>query len=86
MKSKTILFSSLASLGLLFSSASLAATAQAEGSNKAIESRTAEAGGVTLHYLTAGKGSPLILLHGYAETSRMWKPIKETTDALLKFL
>lgn len=43
--------------------------------NNAIESRSAEVDGVKLHYLTAGKGSPLILLHGYAETSRMWKPI-----------
>ena len=32
-------------------------------------------GGVKLHYLTAGSGTPLILLHGYAETSRMWRPI-----------
>src|SRR4051812_27044335 len=28
-----------------------------------------------LHYWTAGSGPALILLHGYAETSRMWKPI-----------
>jgi pimeloyl-ACP methyl ester carboxylesterase len=38
-------------------------------------SRTAEIEGVKLHYLTAGSGTPLILLHGYAETSRMWQPI-----------
>jgi pimeloyl-ACP methyl ester carboxylesterase len=31
--------------------------------------------GVRLHYLTAGKGPAVILLHGYAETSRMWRPI-----------
>jgi pimeloyl-ACP methyl ester carboxylesterase len=41
----------------------------------AIEARTAEAGGVKLHYLTAGKGPAVILLHGYAETSRMWRPL-----------
>jgi pimeloyl-ACP methyl ester carboxylesterase len=28
-----------------------------------------------MHYLVAGHGPPLILLHGYAETSRMWQPI-----------
>jgi len=28
-----------------------------------------------LHYLTAGSGPTLILLHGYTQTSRMWKPI-----------
>src|SRR5438876_2335102 len=42
---------------------------------KAIASHTTKIDGVKLHYLTAGQGPPLILLHGYAETSRMWKPI-----------
>jgi pimeloyl-ACP methyl ester carboxylesterase len=40
-----------------------------------IFSRTATIDGVNLHYLTAGHGTPVILLHGYAETSRMWRPI-----------
>jgi pimeloyl-ACP methyl ester carboxylesterase len=40
-----------------------------------VASRTAEIDGVELHYLGAGHGPPLILLHGYAETSLMWKPI-----------
>jgi pimeloyl-ACP methyl ester carboxylesterase len=43
--------------------------------DKNIASRTAEINGVKLHYLTAGHDTPLILLHGYAETSLMWKPI-----------
>jgi pimeloyl-ACP methyl ester carboxylesterase len=41
----------------------------------AIESRTAQADGVKLHYLVSGRGPSVILLHGYAETSRMWKPL-----------
>ncbi len=44
-------------------------------SDRNITSRTANVNGVKLHYLTAGNGTPLILLHGYAETSLMWKPI-----------
>jgi pimeloyl-ACP methyl ester carboxylesterase len=44
-------------------------------SDKTIVSRTSEIDGVKLHYLTAGQGSALILLHGYAETSLMWRPI-----------
>jgi pimeloyl-ACP methyl ester carboxylesterase len=28
-----------------------------------------------LHYLAAGKGEPIVLLHGYAETSHMWRPL-----------
>ncbi|HEY3205054.1 MAG TPA: alpha/beta hydrolase [Thermoanaerobaculia bacterium] len=75
MKSASNLFPSLAAVGLLFLSASFAATAHADGLDNAIESRSAEVDGVKLHYLAAGKGSPLILLHGYAETSRMWRPI-----------
>ena len=34
----------------------------------------AEVKGVQLHYFIGGKGSPVVLLHGYAETSRMWFP------------
>ena len=43
-----------------------------------IASKTATIGGVELHYLSAGQGAPIILIHGYAETSRMWKPIIPT--------
>jgi pimeloyl-ACP methyl ester carboxylesterase len=31
--------------------------------------------GVKLHYFVAGQGPAVVLLHGYAETSLMWKPI-----------
>jgi pimeloyl-ACP methyl ester carboxylesterase len=47
----------------------------AEKSDKTIMSCNSEIGGVKLHYLTGGQGAPLILLHGYAETSLMWRPI-----------
>jgi pimeloyl-ACP methyl ester carboxylesterase len=40
-----------------------------------IVSRTAKIDNVELHYVTAGRGPAVILLHGYAETSRMWRPI-----------
>ncbi len=43
--------------------------------DKTILSRAAKIDGVKLHYLSAGRGPALILLHGYAETSRMWRPI-----------
>ena len=38
-------------------------------------SHTSEIDGIQLHYLTAGHGPALVLLHGYAETALMWKPI-----------
>src|SRR5947207_2818902 len=35
----------------------------------------AEVNGTHIHYYFGGKGSPVILLHGYAQTSHMWTPI-----------
>src|SRR5579871_3549401 len=40
-----------------------------------VASREVEVQGVKLHYLTSGHGAPLLLLHGYAETSLMWRPL-----------
>src|SRR5437899_6276686 len=35
----------------------------------------AEVNGTHIHYYIGGKGSPVVLLHGYAQTSHMWTPI-----------
>ncbi|MDB5292771.1 MAG: alpha/beta hydrolase fold protein [Phycisphaerales bacterium] len=35
----------------------------------------AQVNGVRLHYWIGGSGSPVVLLHGYAEISHMWRPI-----------
>jgi len=62
--------------GVLFAlllAASLPAFAQTSGIT--ISSRSATVEGVKLHYLTAGQGPAVILLHGYTQTSRMWKPV-----------
>jgi pimeloyl-ACP methyl ester carboxylesterase len=40
-----------------------------------ITSHAATVDGVTFHYMKAGHGDAVLLLHGYAEDSRMWKPI-----------
>src|SRR5436190_6949727 len=55
--------------------ASSSQKSQVSAADNAIVSRDAEVEGVKLHYMTAGHGPAVILLHGYAETSRMWKPI-----------
>ena len=39
------------------------------------QSRFADVNGVRLHYLVAGQGAPVVVLHGYAETSHMWLPL-----------
>jgi pimeloyl-ACP methyl ester carboxylesterase len=41
----------------------------------AINSRFADVNGTRLHYLIAGKGDPVFLLHGYAQNSHMWRPL-----------
>src|SRR6266705_1253044 len=43
--------------------------------DKPAASRVAKIEGKKLHYLTAGQGPALILLHGYTQTSRMWRPL-----------
>ena len=40
-----------------------------------MDSRFGEVNGVKIHYLRSGKGEPIILLHGYAQTSHMWRPL-----------
>ena len=39
------------------------------------QSRFATVNGVRLHYLIAGNGEPVVLLHGYAQSSHMWRPL-----------
>jgi pimeloyl-ACP methyl ester carboxylesterase len=64
------------SAGFLVSILSVITTsAWAFAQPQAIASRTAEVDGLKLHYLTAGHGPTVILLHGYTQTSRMWRPI-----------
>src|SRR2546427_10473291 len=41
------------------------------------QSRFADVNGIRIHYLISGKGDPIVLLHGYAETSHMWLPLIE---------
>src|SRR5260370_657344 len=48
---------------------------QTVGAASAIDAKTARIDDVELHYLAAGHGPTVILLHGFAETSRMWRPL-----------
>jgi len=64
-------FTGLAVLILFTVATSASGSAQTEP----IASRTSHVNGVELHYLTAGHGPAVILLHGYTQTSRMWRPI-----------
>src|SRR5437762_7957141 len=53
----------------------LVSAAGAEPPATGIAVRTAVVDGLTLQYLEAGRGPAVVLLHGYAETSRMWRPL-----------
>ena len=47
----------------------------AQAKDETISSHSAEIDGAKIDYLTAGHGPTVILLHGFAETSRMWRPV-----------
>src|SRR3984957_9369566 len=69
---------SLAASFVVLSLASGTSAGQAPQTNaatSAISAKMADVDGLKIHYMVAGHGSALILLHGYAETSRMWRPI-----------
>lgn len=72
MKTLLRFFQRTALCGLALFAATVAHAADVD-----IQSHTANVNGVTLHYLQAGHGdgTPVVLLHGYAETSRMWQPL-----------
>jgi pimeloyl-ACP methyl ester carboxylesterase len=55
--------------------AAFTASAGAQAAAKEFVSRDATIDGATIHYTTGGAGPAVILLHGFAETSRMWNPI-----------
>jgi len=73
MKREIHLVARLAVCGLLFSCAAFSGTTYASAAEHSFVSRTAEIDASTaLH--DRGHGPSVILLHGYAETSRMWTP------------
>ena len=68
-------FRKAAALFVFLFTASFPAMAKAEADANIIASRTADVEGIKLHYLTAGHGPAVILLHGYTQTSLMWRPL-----------
>jgi len=61
-----------AGITLLVTGSIVTAVSQVPGD---FSERKVEVNGVRIHYFTGGKGSPVVLLHGYAQTSHMWNPI-----------
>ena len=50
-------------------------TERQNGDDSSIQHRTATANGVRLHYLVAGKGPALVLLHGWPMSALMWRRV-----------
>ena len=47
------------------------------------QSQTANVNAVTIHYLRAGTGkTPLLLIHGFGDTSHMWVPLFDEFERL----
>jgi pimeloyl-ACP methyl ester carboxylesterase len=62
---------------ILFAASLVVAFPAAAQAPAKIESRFAVANGLKMHYLVAGKGAPVILMHGYAQNSHMWRPLMQ---------
>ncbi len=73
MQSVTRIFCAMASTVAIALSITLLDPGTA--SAQAPQSKFVEVNGVRLHYLIAGKGDPVVLLHGFAESSHMWLPL-----------
>lgn len=73
MQSVAKTFCLAACAALMAASISLLSPGQALA--QAPQSKFVEVNGVRLHYLVAGKGDPVVLLHGFAESSHMWLPL-----------
>ncbi|MCX7308163.1 MAG: alpha/beta hydrolase [Afipia sp.] len=61
-------------IGLTVFAAASVAFAQ---DKSAIQTRVTDVNGIKMSYLVAGKGDPIVLLHGFGETSHMWRPLIE---------
>lgn len=77
-------FSLIRRLGLHLLAASVLTLAVAAGAQAAapidvkvdgFTDNYADVNGVRIHYKVGGKGTPVLLLHGYAQTGHMWVPV-----------
>jgi pimeloyl-ACP methyl ester carboxylesterase len=62
-------------LALVSHTSSPAAGQQPAPDRVGVATRTASVDGLEMQYLSAGHGPAIVLVHGYAETSLMWRPL-----------
>src|ERR1700691_633702 len=75
MKRRFSIVQTVCAISIATGFAALAGTASAQTAKQEFVSRDADLDGAKIHYTTGGSGPVVILLHGFAETSRMWNPI-----------
>ena len=73
MKKQTLIARILRAICVAAGFALLTTTARAQTTNFTPHDKDID--GVRIHYTSGGSGPAVILLHGFAETSRMWNPI-----------
>jgi pimeloyl-ACP methyl ester carboxylesterase len=75
MKTSTLLLLALTLLAsiTLTSRSAFAASEELPAGFKAMAQPIAN--GMALHYVRGGTGEPVVLIHGFAETARMWRPL-----------
>jgi pimeloyl-ACP methyl ester carboxylesterase len=75
MKRRFLLIRVACGIGMAAAFAAWTGIAGAQTTKTDFVSRDARIDGASIHYKTGGSGPAVILLHGFAETSRMWNPI-----------
>jgi pimeloyl-ACP methyl ester carboxylesterase len=73
MKKQTLIARILHAICVAAGFALMSATACAQ--NASFTPHDKDVDGVRIHYTSGGSGPVVVLLHGFAETSRMWSPI-----------
>jgi pimeloyl-ACP methyl ester carboxylesterase len=69
------IFAAIALCATLTTSAVMAVMPALAQEKSGVQSRFADVDGIEIHYLVAGKGEPIVLLHGYAQNGHMWRPL-----------
>lgn len=68
-------FGLVAILSVVFFAGFFPAKVAADAGANVITSHSANVEGIKIHYLSAGHGPAVILIHGYTQTSLMWRPL-----------
>jgi pimeloyl-ACP methyl ester carboxylesterase len=75
MRRRSLILGIVCWLCVALSSPAVVAAGRGQAAKKEFVARDFAIDGGRIHYTTGGAGPAVLLLHGFAETSRMWNPI-----------